>query len=75
MENLGKSLVVMGSLMIFIGGLIWLGSRVSWLRLGRLPGDIAIERENGAFYFPITTMILLSVILTFIMWLIGMVRR
>ncbi|HLU99706.1 MAG TPA: DUF2905 family protein [Acidobacteriota bacterium] len=44
-------------------------------RLGRLPGDITIEFKNGKFYFPITTSILLSLLLTLILWIITFLRR
>ncbi len=69
MAGTGKILVLIGILIIIAGLVIWLGGdKLQWL--GRLPGDIRIERENFRFYFPITTMILLSVILSMIIWLI-----
>lgn len=54
---------------IFLAGLIWyfFGDKLNWI--GRLPGDIRVERENFRFYFPITTMILFSILLTVILWL------
>jgi hypothetical protein len=56
-----KLLIIAGLLLILLGILIWLG--FDWTKyLGRLPGDIRIERENFRFYFPITTMIILSII-------------
>lgn len=62
----GKLIMVVGAL-IFLGGLIWyfFGEKLHWI--GRLPGDIRIERENFKFYFPITTMILASLLLSLIM--------
>lgn len=56
--------------LIFLAGLIWyfFGDKLGWI--GRLPGDIRIERENFKFYFPITTMILFSVVLTVVVWLL-----
>ena len=60
-ENLYKYLIGAGALLILLGLLAWLlQGRLHWL--GRLPGDIRIERENFSFYMPITTMILLSVL-------------
>lgn len=69
----GKALILIGALFVLIGALLLLGSRLpSWLSwVGRLPGDIAIERENVRFYFPITTSILLSLLLTALLWLFG----
>ena len=60
-----KALIVLGVIIVLIG-LAW-----PWLRhlpLGQLPGDIAIERQSYKVYFPITTMILISVVLSAVMW-------
>jgi hypothetical protein len=64
-----KILVSVGVLLI-VAGLAWQFGWIQSLRLGRLPGDIVIERENFKFYFPITTAILISVVLSLIsrMW-------
>jgi hypothetical protein len=59
----GRILVIIGVLLVIVGGLAMLGIR---LPFGRLPGDIAIEGERGAFYFPIVTMIIISIVLTVI---------
>jgi len=62
-----KALIVTGLVVLVIGLLWpWLGK----LPLGRLPGDIVIDRENFRFYFPLTTMILLSVLLSLVLWLL-----
>jgi hypothetical protein len=62
---IGKLLVVAGLSLAGLGALLWLISSVApGLRLGRLPGDIHIERDGFSFYFPITTMILLSVVVS-----------
>jgi uncharacterized protein HemY len=60
-----KGLIILGILLVAIG-LLWpfLGS----LHLGRLPGDIIIERENFTFYFPITTMVIISVLISLAVW-------
>jgi uncharacterized membrane protein len=69
MERLGKTVVVLGIVVVVIGLVIWLlGDKLRWL--GRLPGDIRMERENVKVFIPITTMILVSVVLSLIMWLI-----
>jgi hypothetical protein len=62
--EVGRLVVVIGLVLVVVGGLAAVGVR---LPIGRLPGDIAIEGKNGAFYFPLTTMILASVILT-LLW-------
>jgi hypothetical protein len=59
MEQVGKTLVVVGLVITLIGALMWVGL-FRWLRLGRLPGDIAVERPGFGFYFPIMTMLLVS---------------
>jgi hypothetical protein len=55
--------MILGLIIFVVGGLLYLGNRFD-IPLGRLPGDIRIERDNFSFYFPITTMILLSILLT-----------
>ncbi len=74
MEQAGKALVVVGLGIAAIGGLVWLGV-FRWLRLGRLPGDLAVERPGFGFYFPITTMILIGAALMLITWLVSFFRR
>lgn len=59
--EIGRLLLVIGVVLVVVGGLAMLGIR---LPLGRLPGDIAIEGERGGFYFPIVTMIIVSIALT-----------
>ena len=61
-----RRLVTVGIILIVVG-LIW--PWLARLGFGRLPGDIVIERENFRFYFPITTMILISLVLSLIFWL------
>jgi len=67
MAELGKMLMALGGILLIAGAVMMLGGRLPWL--GRLPGDIAIERENFRFYFPIGTSILVSILLTLIVWL------
>ncbi|UYZ60787.1 DUF2905 domain-containing protein [Hymenobacter latericus] len=68
--QLGKLLVIIGLGVVVLGAIIWLGggSLFSWF--GRLPGDIRIERPNFRFYAPIVSMLLLSLVLSAIMWLV-----
>ena len=69
MEQTGKVLIFVGILLIIAGLIIYFaGNRLSWV--GHLPGDIRIVKENIRIYIPITTMIIISVILTLIAWLI-----
>ncbi len=64
MNATGKWLLIIGGLIMLLGLLWpWLG-KIPW---GRLPGDIVIERENMRFYFPITTMIIVSVVISIIL--------
>jgi len=68
MQQPAWALIVVGAVLMLVG-LVWLlAPQVPWL--GRLPGDIVIERKNFRFYFPIVTCIVLSVVLTAIMWLV-----
>jgi uncharacterized membrane protein YidH (DUF202 family) len=62
--ELGKFLVILGGVIIVLGLLLWSGVGTSWL--GRLPGDIRIERGNSAFYFPIVTCIIISIVLSLV---------
>ena len=64
MPDLGKLLIGLGVVMVLWGLALWSGVGAGWL--GRLPGDIRIERGNSAFYFPIVTCIISSVVLSLI---------
>ena len=68
MQHPAWILIIVGLLIAIIGGLWMLAPGGTWL--GRLPGDIAIERGNFHFYFPLTTGILISLLLTGIVWLV-----
>lgn len=65
---MNRTLIVIGLIIIALG-LLW--PWLSRLPLGQLPGDIAIRREGFSFFFPITTMILISAALSLFMWLSG----
>jgi hypothetical protein len=69
MNDLGKMLLVMGLAVAVVGVVLMLAGRVPWL--GRLPGDIYVERGNWSFYFPLMTSIVVSVLLTLLFWLFG----
>jgi hypothetical protein len=68
MAGLGKLLLVVGGIIIVMGLVLLAGGRMN-LPIGRLPGDIVIRGKNSAFYFPLTTSILLSVIVSLVLWL------
>jgi len=69
-RELGKFVVIIGVVMTLVGLVMWSGFAPKWL--GRLPGDIRIEREHSAFYFPIVTCIILSIVLSL---LVSIFRR
>ncbi|PYM41773.1 MAG: DUF2905 domain-containing protein [Candidatus Rokuibacteriota bacterium] len=68
-HEIGRMLVVFGLLIALVGVALVLVGRVPWL--GRLPGDVHIQRGNWTFYFPLATSLLLSVVLSLILWLLG----
>lgn len=65
--GLGKLLVIAGAVLVALGVVLMLSDRIPWL--GRLPGDIVVRRENFTFYFPLATSLLISVILSLLLWL------
>ena len=70
-SGVGKLLVLIGLLLVLIGIIVWAGKITGW---PKLPGDILIKRDNFTFYFPITTSILLSILITIIVFLIKKYR-
>lgn len=68
MPGLGKSLIVFGLIIAALGVVLTFAGKIPWL--GRLPGDIYVKRDNFTFYFPLATSILVSVILSLILWLL-----
>lgn len=74
MAHLGKILMITGLVLTVCGGIIWLfGGKLSWF--GNLPGDIKIVNDNVRFYFPITTMILVSLLLSGLLWVVRLITR
>jgi hypothetical protein len=67
MGELGKLLMILGGVLVFVGALLSFGGRLPWL--GRLPGDIVVERQNFTFYFPIVTSIVVSILLSLLLML------
>jgi hypothetical protein len=67
MPEVGKMLVVLGLVIAGVGLVIWSGAGKGWF--GHLPGDIQVRRENFSFYFPLATCLLISIVLSFLLWL------
>jgi hypothetical protein len=74
MTDLGKLLLVLGGMIILVGAALLLAGRFN-LPLGRLPGDFVYRGKNTVFYFPLATSILLSIILSLILWFFSRGRR
>jgi len=68
MSDIGRLLLVLGGVLVVLGLVLTLAGRAPWL--GRLPGDLVYRRGNATFYFPLATSILLSLLLTAILWLV-----
>lgn len=68
LNTLGKLLILLGVFIILMGLLLMAGDKIPWI--GRLPGDILIKKEKFTFYFPLTTSILISIILTLLFTLL-----
>jgi hypothetical protein len=73
-RELARWLIFGGLVLLAVGGLLLMGGRLP-LRLGRLPGDIAIQGRRGSLYFPIVTCLLLSAVLTLVLWLVSWFRK
>jgi Mg2+/citrate symporter len=73
MRDIGRLLLIVGIVTTLIGLVLWGGFAPKWL--GRLPGDIRIERGNSAFYFPIVTCIIISIVLSLVFSLFSNFRR
>jgi hypothetical protein len=74
MAEMGRMLVMLGVALVMIGGIVMLLGRTG-VPLGRLPGDILYRGKNSAFYFPLASSILISVVLSIVLFLIGRLKR
>jgi hypothetical protein len=74
MIEMGRLLLVLGVALIAVGGIVMLLGRTG-LPLGRLPGDIIYRGKNTTFYFPLATSILISIVLSIVVFVIGRLRR
>jgi hypothetical protein len=66
--NLGRTLILAGLAIVTLGVIVSLGAKIP-IRFGRLPGDIVVRGKHSVFYFPIVTSLLLSAVLSLILWL------
>jgi len=69
LTDLGKFLILLGVLIVILGGVLVLSGKIPFI--GRLPGDIIIQKKNFTFYFPLATSILLSLILSLLFWILS----
>ncbi len=69
--SLGRMLVMVGAVIVVTGVALIVAERFPGLRIGRLPGDISVERDRFRFYFPLGTSIVLSIVLSLLFWLLG----
>ncbi|MGA2236446.1 MAG: DUF2905 domain-containing protein [Terriglobales bacterium] len=74
MGEMGRILVILGVALVVIGGIVMLLGRAG-LPLGRLPGDIVYHGKNMTFYFPLASCILISIVLSIVLFLIGRLKR
>ena len=70
MSEIGKSLIFLGVVAIIVGIVLLFSDRLPF-NLGKLPGDLSIKKENFSFYFPITTSIIISIVLSVVFYLFG----
>ena len=73
MDQIAKLLMVTGVTFLIFGALWQFGGNM--FNLGKLPGDIMVKKENFTFYFPITTAILLSIVLSLLFWVFQLIKR
>ena len=74
MTDLGRMLIILGCVLVAVGVVLTIVGR-SHLPLGRLPGDIVYRGKNTTFYFPLATSVLVSVVLSIVMYLLGRWRK
>ncbi len=71
--GMGRTLIVLGAILVAVGLLLMIGERLP-IRLGRLPGDLVFRGKNRVFYFPLVTCLLVSVVLSIVMWLFNRIK-
>jgi hypothetical protein len=73
-QQLGRLLLFVGVLLVLIGTLFYLGPKLPF-RLGRLPGDVSYRGPHGTFYFPLVSCLVISMVVSLLLWLINHLRR
>lgn len=73
--QVGKLVLAVGVALVVIGLLLMAGARLGFLNLGRLPGDIAYKGKHVSFYFPVVTCLVISAVITGVMWLLSYLRK
>ncbi|MBI2007537.1 MAG: DUF2905 domain-containing protein [Candidatus Blackburnbacteria bacterium] len=73
LQDLGRVVIVIGIVLVVLGSLIWFFGKLPFL--GKLPGDIMVQKDNFSFYAPVATMILISIFLSIILTIISNLRK
>jgi len=73
-QQLGRTLVLVGAVLMVLGALFYFGDKLPF-RLGRLPGDIVHRGQRSTFYFPLVSCLVISVVLSLVVWIINQFRR
>jgi hypothetical protein len=74
MQQFGRTLLLLGAVLIVVGALLYFGGKLPF-RFGRLPGDIVHRGRNTTFYFPLVSCLVISVLISLILWIINQFRR
>jgi len=74
MQQFGRTLLLLGAVLIVVGALLYFGGKLPF-RFGRLPGDIVHRGRNSTFYFPLVSCLVISVLISLILWIINQFRR
>ena len=73
-QQFGRTLLILGAVLVVVGAFLYFGAKLPF-RLGRLPGDIVHRGQRTTFYFPLVSCIVISVLLSLILWIINQFRR
>lgn len=73
LQDLGRVVIVIGIVLVVLGSILWFFGKLPFL--GKLPGDIMVQKENFSFYAPLTTMILISIFLSIILTIISNLKK
>lgn len=74
MAQFGRTLLLIGAILIAVGAFLYFGGKLPF-RLGRLPGDIVHRGQHSTFYFPLASCLVISVLITLVLWIINQFRR